>query len=48
MSEHGCNRPHRDRRQALVMLLGGGLAGAALGTPRQASGRRDADGAPPR
>jgi guanine deaminase len=37
MSEHGCNRPHGDRRQALVMLLGGGLAGAALGTPRQAS-----------
>jgi tRNA(adenine34) deaminase len=27
-----------DRRQALAMLLGGGLAGAALGAPRQAFG----------
>ena len=26
----------KDRRQALAMLLGGGLAGAALGAPRQA------------
>ena len=37
MSEHDCNRPHRDRRQALVMLLGGGLVGAAMGSPRHAS-----------
>jgi len=29
--------PGNDRRQALAVLLGGGLAGAALGTPRQAS-----------
>jgi tRNA(adenine34) deaminase len=28
-----------DRRQALAMLLGGGLAGAALGAPREAFGR---------
>jgi tRNA(adenine34) deaminase len=27
--------PGNDRRQALAMLLGGGLAGAALGAPRQ-------------
>jgi tRNA(adenine34) deaminase len=37
MSEHGCNRPHRDRRQALAILLGGGLVGAAMGAPRNAS-----------
>jgi tRNA(adenine34) deaminase len=37
MSEHGCDCLHHDRRQALVMLLGGGLVGAAMGTPRQAS-----------
>ena len=38
MSEHGGNRPHRDRRQALVMFLGGGpLAGAAMGAPRHTS-----------
>ena len=36
MSEHGCDRPQRDRRQALALLLGGSLAGAALGAPRQA------------
>ncbi len=34
----GPNHVHsNDRRQALAMLLGGGLAGAAIGVPRQAS-----------
>ncbi|MGH6850551.1 MAG: nucleoside deaminase [Methylocella sp.] len=32
-----CQVRGNDRRQALAMLLGGGLAGAALAAPRQAS-----------
>ena len=36
MSWQGCD--HHDRRQALAMLLGGGLAGAALGAPRRSFG----------
>jgi hypothetical protein len=36
MSEHGCDRPHHDRRQTLATLLGAGLAGVVLSAPRQA------------
>jgi hypothetical protein len=38
--------PGNDRRQAQAKLLGGGLAGAPLGAPRQVFWGRDIDGAP--